>query len=127
VNEKTDLRKILSNNIRTARKNLRITQARLAEYAGISLSYLLDIEYCKTWVSDKTLTDIAKALNIEVYELLINRNHSDSKPAEMDDNEARRLQEIITLFETKQKILKQTNDDMMSDLLSQILMLYPGW
>jgi transcriptional regulator with XRE-family HTH domain len=127
VNESTDLRKILSKNIRTARETLRITQARLAEYAGISLPYLLDIEYCKTWVSDKTLTNIAKALNVEAYELLINREQSEGKPAGTDNDEARRLREIITLIETKQKALKQTSDDIMSDLLSQILMLYSGW
>lgn len=124
MNDSTDLRKILSKNIRTARGNLRITQAQLAEYAGISLPYLLDIEYCKTWVSDKTLTNIARALNVEAYELLINRNHSDDKSAEKDDDEARLLQEIIALFESRQKALKQTADNVMSDLLSRILMLY---
>jgi transcriptional regulator with XRE-family HTH domain len=125
VNELTDLRKILSENIRTARENLRITQARLAEYAGISLPYLLDIEYCKTWVSDKTLTNIARALNLEAYELLINREQAGGKPGGKDTDEERRLQEIIALIEKKQKTLKQTSDDMMADLLSRILMLYP--
>jgi transcriptional regulator with XRE-family HTH domain len=124
VNDSTDLRKILSKNIRTARENLHITQARLAEYAGISLPYLLDIEYCKTWVSDKTLTNIARALNVEAYELLINRDILNEKPAGKGDDEARRLQEIIALFEIKQKALKQTADDIMADLLSRILMLY---
>lgn len=126
MNELTDLRKILSKNIRTARENLRITQARLAEYSGISLPYLLDIEYCKTWVSDKTLTNIARALHVEAYELLINREAPEDSPAGKENDEARHLREIIALIEMKQKALKQTSDDIMSDLLSQILMIYRG-
>jgi transcriptional regulator with XRE-family HTH domain len=70
VKKSIDLRKILSINIRAARENLHITQARLAEYADISLPYMANIEYCKTWVSDKTLMRIARALNMEAYELL---------------------------------------------------------
>ena len=49
------LRKILSDNIRSYRKELHLTQEALAEAADISLSYLADIEHCKTWISDKTL------------------------------------------------------------------------
>ncbi|MDR1148176.1 MAG: helix-turn-helix transcriptional regulator [Spirochaetaceae bacterium] len=124
MSDSIDLRKILSKNIRTAREDLRITQVRLAEYAGISLPYLLDIEHCKTWVSDKTLTNIAKALNVEAYELLVNRELSNDKSAQTGGGEADRLQEIIALFEIKQKNLKQSTDDIMSDLLSRIIMLY---
>ena len=39
------LRKILSNNIRKKRKELHLTQERLAENADISLPYLSDIEH----------------------------------------------------------------------------------
>ena len=65
-----DLRKILSQNIRSARSALQISQAKLAESAGLSVPHIADIEYCKTWVSDKTLSSIANALNLEAYELL---------------------------------------------------------
>lgn len=64
------LRKILSQNIRIFRKNLHLTQERLAENADISLPYLSDIEHCKTWVSDKTLLKLSKALNTTPSELL---------------------------------------------------------
>jgi transcriptional regulator with XRE-family HTH domain len=47
-----ELQRILSHNIRSSQKALRFTQEQLAEYADISLSYLTDIERCKTWVSD---------------------------------------------------------------------------
>ncbi len=64
------LRKILSNNIRKKRKELHLTQERLAENADISLPYLSDIEHCKTWVSDKTLLKLAKALFVTPSDLL---------------------------------------------------------
>ena len=65
------LRKILSDNIRAYRKALHLTQERLAESADISLSYLADIEHCKTWISDRTLLRLAKALHRQPFELLL--------------------------------------------------------
>ena len=64
------LRKILSENIRNRRKELHLTQDRLAENADISLPYLSDIEHCKTWVCDKTLIKLAKALGKKPSDLL---------------------------------------------------------
>lgn len=66
-----DLRKTLSDNIRSYRKELHLTQEQLAENADISFSYLADIEHCKTWISDKTLLKLAKALHKQPFELLI--------------------------------------------------------
>ncbi|MDR0909079.1 MAG: helix-turn-helix domain-containing protein [Spirochaetaceae bacterium] len=66
-----DLRKILSENIRCERKAQHLTQSKLAEKAGISFPYMTDIEQCKTWVSDKTLAALAKALHISPFELLM--------------------------------------------------------
>ena len=69
--ETEKLRKTLSNNIRLFRRELHLTQEQLAENADISLSYLADIEHCKTWVSDRTLLKLAKALHRQPFELLV--------------------------------------------------------
>lgn len=66
-----DVRKILASNIRKRRKELGITQIKLAELADISEPYMNDIERCQTWVSDKTLAKLAWALNLDLYELFI--------------------------------------------------------
>ncbi|GHV43564.1 hypothetical protein AGMMS49546_25540 [Spirochaetia bacterium] len=121
MKETLDLRKILSVNIRTARENLHITQARLAESADISLSYMTDIEYCKTWVSDKTLMSIAKALNTEAYELL--------RPAggELNTGDGKKgtnLHRITALVSGKKKILKKAAEESLDDLIRQIIKLY---
>jgi transcriptional regulator with XRE-family HTH domain len=121
VDKSKDLRKILSQNIRAAREALHITQAKLAEYADISLPYMSDIEYCKTWVSDKTLISLAGALNMEVYQLLIPPEDMVSRK---DGDQTRILRQIAALIEKNKKILKKNADDTMNDLINQIIRLY---
>jgi transcriptional regulator with XRE-family HTH domain len=117
-----DLRLILSENIRLARKALHITQEKLAIYADISLPYMTDIERCKTWVSDKTLKNIAAALNVQAYELLIPpKTGLDALDA---DSEAVLLRQIADLTGQKKHFLEKTASDAMDDLVMQILRLY---
>ena len=77
-----DVRKVLAQNIKQRRKELGITQAKLAELADISEPYMNDIERCQTWVSDKTLSKLAIALNLELHELFI----SSDDPSEKSTN-----------------------------------------
>jgi transcriptional regulator with XRE-family HTH domain len=58
---------IISRNIGVIFK---YTQEKLAEKAGISAQTLNDIEGCRRWVSPKTMTKLAKALNIAEYQLI---------------------------------------------------------
>jgi transcriptional regulator with XRE-family HTH domain len=67
-NEK-DCRAILSQNIKRFRSRLGLSQLHLALELGISTTFLSDIETGKKWVSAQTLSRIAKALKIEVFEL----------------------------------------------------------
>ncbi|MDR0496431.1 MAG: helix-turn-helix domain-containing protein [Treponema sp.] len=67
-NEK-DCRVLLSRNIKRFRNRLGLSQLHLALELGISTTFLSDIETGKKWVSAQTLTQIAKALKIEVHEL----------------------------------------------------------
>jgi transcriptional regulator with XRE-family HTH domain len=76
MEEAGDLRRNLAANIKSARKALRITQAQLAQSAGVSLPYIIDIEHCKTWVSDKTLLRLAEVFKISPYELLLPREEA---------------------------------------------------
>ena len=67
-NEK-DCRELLSRNIKRFRNRMGLSQLHLALELGISTTFLSDIETGKKWVSAQTLSQIAKALKIEVYEL----------------------------------------------------------
>jgi len=112
-----DLKKILSQNIRNMRGALHISQAKLAESANLSLSHIIDIEYCKTWVSDKTLNSIAKALNLEAYELLIPENTQNKS-----ENNA--LKRIANIIKAKKTLLRQKTSEIVDDLMLEIIKNY---
>jgi len=112
-----NLRFILAQNIKKARKSLHISQAKLAEFAEISVPHILDIEYCKTWVSDKTLNNIARALNMEVYELLI---PDKSEENNYFKNEKGSLQLAASIINKKKKVLKKITGEIMDNLILEI-------
>jgi transcriptional regulator with XRE-family HTH domain len=62
-------RELLSRNIKRFRDRLGFSQMDLALELDISTTFLSDIELGKKWVSARTLTRIAGALKIEVFEL----------------------------------------------------------
>ena len=66
--EKT-CRAILSRNIKRYRNRIGLSQLHLALELGISTTFLSDIETGKKWLSARTLTQLAKTLKVEVYEL----------------------------------------------------------
>jgi transcriptional regulator with XRE-family HTH domain len=68
------LRKILSANIKKYRADLGVSQEKLAEMVALSEQTINDIEGCRSWVSDKTLVKIARALKVEVYQLIYPQN-----------------------------------------------------
>ena len=111
------LRSVLAQNIRKARKSLRLSQAKLAEFANISVSHMLDIEYCKTWVSDKTLQSIAQALNLQSYELLIPEIPSRNARNTSKTNVSQRTASIIT---GKKKEMKQAMGEIMDNLIIEL-------
>jgi transcriptional regulator with XRE-family HTH domain len=116
-----DLRKILAQNIKAARKALHLTQTKLAESADISLPYMTDIEHCKTWVSDKTLLSIARALNMEVYQLLMPMEDNSERK---DDDQSKILREIADIVDIERKNLRKIAENTMDELLEQIIKLY---
>ena len=114
-NADLSLRKILSQNIRIFRKNLHLTQERLAENADISLPYLSDIEHCKTWVSDKTLLKLSKALNTTPSELL----NENIPPVEIHLKE----NSIADLLLEQKKQISKAVSDICDETFSKLLEL----
>lgn len=120
MHEFPDLRTILSRNIKNARETLHITQAKLAEYADLSLSSVIDIERCRTWVSDKTLTNLARALNMEAYQLLL-----PPEPAAAGSNREKNITEhLAALIHTQKLALRKITDERMEELLREILQIH---
>jgi len=123
VDSSQDLRKILSHNIKTIRKSLRVSQSKLAESANISLSYLFDIERCRTWVSDKTLQNLAKALGKEAWELLSPATGEDHLSAgrESSCDQRNKVTHIANLIVKKREILCRAVNQSMEDLIMEIV------
>ena len=81
-----EIRNILSKNVKEHRKRQGISQEKLAEITGLSVQTINDIEGCRKWVSDKTITKRSSAFNLECYQLLIpdfiSRNKRETTPTQ---------------------------------------------
>lgn len=66
-----DIQIRLAENLKRIRKSQKLTQFQLAEKAGISDETVKNIELCKTWTSEKTLSQITDVLNINVAVLFL--------------------------------------------------------
>lgn len=73
-----DLRNIVGKNIKKIRKAKKWTQAELAEKVGIEPVSIARIETGLNFPKEENISLIAKALNVEVSDLFINRE-SDKK------------------------------------------------
>jgi transcriptional regulator with XRE-family HTH domain len=68
--EEQAIKDILRENIKKYRQRRNLSQFALASKVNISTNFLADIEAGNTWVSAQTLSKLAKAFEIEAYELL---------------------------------------------------------
>jgi len=85
--EERALREMLSSNIRKYRHRRGLSQFSLAAKADLSTNFIADIEAGNTWVSSMTLIKLAKAFEIEVFELL--RPDKTDVPLGIDEEESR--------------------------------------
>jgi transcriptional regulator with XRE-family HTH domain len=66
-----NLRQILAANLKERRGILGVSQEKLAELTGLSWQTINSLECQRTWASDTTLETLAKAFNIETFQLLM--------------------------------------------------------
>jgi len=71
MNNSTEIRTILAKNLKEQRKKMGLSQDKFAEISGLSIQTINDIEGGRKWISDKTMTKLAKTLNMECYQLLL--------------------------------------------------------
>jgi transcriptional regulator with XRE-family HTH domain len=65
------IRSILAKNLKEQRKKMGLSQEKFAEISGLSIQTINDIEGGRKWVSDKTMTKLSLALDLECYQLLL--------------------------------------------------------
>ena len=120
-----DIRTVLAQNLINARKSLQITRVKLAEYAGISVPYLADIERRRTWVSDKTLQSLAHALNLEPWELLCDTPENNKEKSRGHSGEKENRKQMADLVSNKTDFLRKTLENAMEDLILELVQKKP--
>ena len=64
-----NIREVLAKNIKIQRRKSGFSQDKLAELANITSQYLATVETCRKFPTPEVMERLAKALNIETYEL----------------------------------------------------------
>jgi len=63
-----------------------LSQEKFAEISGLSVQTINDIEGGRRWVSDKSMTKLSAALNVECFQLLVpdffNQNKKETTPTQ---------------------------------------------
>ena len=67
--ERTDIKEIFAANLKENRRKKGLTQEKLAETADISLRYIAMLELGKSFPSGEMLEKLAKALDIQAFQL----------------------------------------------------------
>ena len=89
--------KLLGNNIREARKSLKMTQEKLAEKIEVSTVFISQIESGARKPSLETVYKISIALNIKIDTLINEKSESDT-PEDIG-----RLIELLSMCSTNQR------------------------
>ena len=105
TNKSLEIRGILARNLKEKRKKMGYSQEKFAEISGLSVQTVNDIEGGRKWVSDKTISKLAAALQIECYQLLIPEYKTQNK------KEANSTQQLLELM----KKLKKSVDFQIDD------------
>ena len=72
-----EARKIIAHNVRSIRQKRGLTQAELASKAGISVSYISNIERAKNAATLDKIVQIAKVLKVVPRVLLLENGYED--------------------------------------------------
>ena len=93
----TDLRKVLASNMKQFRRELSLTQAKLAENIDITDNYIALIESCRRFPSIKMLERIAKALHKDTLELFSITPSNLSRKKGLKNKILKDIDEILTI------------------------------
>lgn len=69
--ESREIQQRMSENLRKIRKSKKMTQLDLAIKCDLSEAMIKNIELNRSWPSEKTLSQITDALDIDVYRLFL--------------------------------------------------------
>ena len=91
-----ELRAVFAGNIKKYRKRRGWSQLFLSEIIGISANYLSAVETGKGWITPLTLVKLAKALDIEVFELFMPVIPANSSQTDRENEKIKRFVRDLT-------------------------------
>ncbi|MCL2186902.1 MAG: helix-turn-helix transcriptional regulator [Treponema sp.] len=111
-----EIRVIFAQNIKKRRENLGLTQENLAEMTDLSVQTINTIEGCRMWISDKSITRLAKALDIEIFQLFMPNliNYNELEPDQ--------ISVLLTFWQKTKLVLDKMNSQIdieFKDILKQ--------
>ena len=83
----------LAENLKRIRKSRKLTQFQLAEMIGMSEETIKNVELSRTWPSEKTLSQISEALNIDVCHLFMSISASFNVPQHFQES----IKQVISM------------------------------
>lgn len=104
----TELLETLSSNIRFFRKQKMWTQEKLAEESELSVQAINFFEGKRRWPGEDSLSKIASALGVEVYQLFIQQDKTPIIIKETPENEKIRNQITEDILEELETSLRKT-------------------
>ena len=94
--EMTNLRDILAYNLKKYRKKCGFSQAKLAESANVTTQYIAMIEVSRKFPSLHMLERLAKALEIDTYELFSVNPSPEDAMVKLHDTLVSNIEHVIT-------------------------------
>jgi transcriptional regulator with XRE-family HTH domain len=103
----------VGGRIKHRRLELGLSQNALARRAGISKSFLSDLETGKRSVGAETLLDLGRAMGLSLDRLMTGRDSGDSRPevpipgplAALADEEGLSVRQALTLLQMQERII----------------------
>ena len=115
--EEQAIKDILKENIKKYRQRRNLSQFALASKINLSTNFLADIEAGNTWVSAQTLMKLAKAFEIEPYELLKPENTAISPEEQTEIDQAKKMMDSFS--KDLAEVLKNSVDKSVDHLKKQ--------
>ena len=68
------LQELFSSNLKELRTQANLSQMKLAEKSDLSVGYICDLESGRRWGTPETFSKLARALDVNPFELLLPKN-----------------------------------------------------
>ena len=122
-NQMANLREIFAHNLKKKRRDCGFSQAKLAEMVGVSTHHIATIETARNYPTLDLVERMAKALNIEIYELFIDPLSSPVEMERLYQTVAKDIDHLISksmerLFKTTAKDIEQVVGEAIEKALA---------